>query len=166
MEKQTEYASYLKEKNADYKLLISSWPLMVGFLNNKFNQISRKNIVLKYEVDISRKISHIPEYIMIEIVGILIDNAVEAVDDLQQPEISFEMTEQKEKVQIGVSNSISSSAVDRWSYYLENGCSAKEGHSGFGLNKIKEYSVAYNFILDVKILNIDDKNYFVVVIDI
>lgn len=163
---QMEYTNQLIEKDVDYKLLNIKWPLVAGFVHNKINEALQKGIIIKHHVDIVQKVERIPEYVMIEILGIILDNAIEAVENHNDPIIYLKIDQNQEKFRIIVSNPVDELKMNEIGALFEKGYSSKEGHCGIGLGKLKEYSSQYQFQCIVKMLMFHGKKHFQVFIGI
>lgn len=166
VKQQIEYIGQMSDRNADYKLLNSKWPLVAGFLHSKINEAWERGIKAKYEIDITQKVGRIPEYVIIEMIGILLDNAIEAVEGTKQPFFSIKIFERKGRFHIVVANPVEQLLLDDIHHFFEKGYSSKEGHRGYGLNKIKEYSIQYQMELVVKKNTSNETDYFFVMITI
>lgn len=166
VKQQIEYIGQMSDRNADYKLLNSKWPLVAGFLHSKINEAWERGIKAKYEIDITQKVGRIPEYVIIEMIGILLDNAIEAVEGTKQPFFIIKIFERKGRFHIVVANPVEQLLLDDIHHFFEKGYSSKEGHRGYGLNKIKEYSIQYQMELVVKKNTSNETDYFFVMITI
>ena len=149
------------QENVDYKLLNSQWPLLAGFLYSKIQEAMQQNIVVRYQVQSIRKINRIPEPVVIEMTGIIWDNAMEAVLEMENPVLYLDVdASEKDKVQIIVINPIPEVNINDFADFFQAGYTTKEGHGGYGLTKIKEYSVRYQFEYIVRKKRIEDRDYF------
>ena len=87
VEEQQKYVGTLLHENKFYGLLSSNWPVLAGFLYSKFLEADAKGIGIKYTLGVELEMCRIPEFVMIEILGILLDNAIEAVEKIENPMI-------------------------------------------------------------------------------
>lgn len=132
------------QKNKFYRLLICNWPVVAGFLYNKFKEADEKGINVNYKMTAEQGMCRIPEFVMVEILGILLDNAIEAAMNIENPVIYVYIVNQKGII-VEVSNPILDVTYGEIMHFFEEGYSRKDGHNGLGLYKIAEYSKQYNF---------------------
>lgn len=77
VEKQKEYCGYVMEQNEKTKLVLSTGnPLISGFLYSKFQEAESKDIKIEYHIEVPKIETILPEYELIEMMGILTDNAI------------------------------------------------------------------------------------------
>lgn len=155
VKKQESYFKIIKNNNKFYSLLTNSWPILIGFLYGKFQEADDKNIEVVYDVKLVGRKVGIPEYILIEILGIILDNAIEAAECMEESFIQVEMKE-AEYLEIIVANPIQKYCENEIQNFFVKGYSSKSGHEGLGLNKISEYQKQYKFNKEVVIKEIRD----------
>lgn len=161
VEQQMKYMNMIMQENVDYKLLNSQWSLLAGFLYSKIQEAMQKNIVVRYRVESIKKIDWIPEPIVIEMIGIIFDNAMEAVLGIEDPILYLDVdVSAKKKLQIIVINPISEINTNDFTDFFQAGYTTKEGHGGYGLSKIKEYSNRYQVEYVVRKKRIEERDYF------
>lgn len=131
---QNVYMGQIQADNRYHKLLSVESPILVGFLYSKFVIAEDEGCHIDYFVNISEHSKHfIPEYRLIEMLGILIDNAIEAVSDKLQKQVYVEIIETQEEIDICVKNRseyISQSDILK---FVKRGYSTKGEDRGFGL---------------------------------
>lgn len=82
VEKQRKYCDEVIAQNKETKLLLSIGnPLIAGFLYRKYQEAQRQEIFLECKVAAKDDNYYIPEYEMIEMLGVLLDNAIDALRD-------------------------------------------------------------------------------------
>lgn len=145
VEAQKEYCENLVHENRFTKVLSCvNNSTLAGFLYTKFIGAEQYGIEVEYNIAYigTTKMS---VYDLIEIIGILIDNAVEALKESELPKkIVFELKAYS-GVELSVSNpvdNISNSDIEK---FFVNGYTTKAAGSGIGLAKIKEYQKKYTF---------------------
>lgn len=84
MEKQQAYVDAIQEENRYYKMLGIGNPVIVGFLYGKFLQADKEGIIVSYDVRIGNLESGIPLHKMVEVIGNLFDNAMEAIKNSEK----------------------------------------------------------------------------------
>lgn len=78
---QAEYRQYILDKNKETKLLLSAGnSLIAGFMYSKIKEAEKQGIQVKYKIKIEKTQLKVPEYKMVEMLGILFDNAIEALE--------------------------------------------------------------------------------------
>ena len=144
--KQTEYCQHIIAINDKTKLVLSvPNPLIAGFLYSKIQDTERMCIEFEYNVDIPKTTVVILEYELVEMAGILIDNAIEALCDDKGAIINAEtikkiyvsMKESEERLELMVANTSEYFDEDVTEYFFEAGYSSKGKGRGIGLHKLK-----------------------------
>ena len=143
--KQTEYCQHVIDINDKTKLVLSVQnPLIAGFLYSKIQEAEIKGIEFDYNVDIPKTTVVIPEYELVEMAGILIDNAIEALccgenadTNKDISKIFVSMKESEEQLELTVSNTSDYFEEDMTEYFFEAGYSSKGKGRGIGLHKLK-----------------------------
>ncbi len=161
VDKQRAYCKYLESDNKYASLLKIDDPIIGGFLYSKFQSINNENIEVLNEVKIWREFSNIPKYELISIIGILVDNAREAVYDLDNDErkICFKVFEENNKQIIEVMNICDYMKNNQILNIFKKGYSTKGNNRGMGLYNVKEKSSKYGFSVLVENKMIEDKNW-------
>lgn len=165
VQEQKAYCDSLVEDTRYYGLLNGKWPVLSGFLYSKFIEADKKGIHIKYAVRVERRSYKIPEFVMVEILGILVDNAMEAVEGSEYP-IIYVSIEDADEFRIEIGNPVQGLTQKEMMQFFDKGYTSKEGHSGLGLCKLAEYSQRYG--IDRKALQIvyEGRECFVVVLKI
>lgn len=144
--KQEEYCDYVLKQNEKAKLVLTvENPLIAGFLYSKIQIAESKEIEIDYHVNIKKKSWVIPEYELIEMAGILIDNAIDALENarldfyMQEPrkKICVTIKETLEEIELTVANTSNYYGEDITAHFFENGYSSKGKDRGLGLPKLK-----------------------------
>lgn len=140
--KQEEYCGYVIQQNEKTKLLLSSGnPLIAGFLYSKIRQAESCHISMDYKMGIQKTETIIPEYELVEMSGILLDNAIEALSGMEDEnfvkKIFFLMQETEIGIKIISSNTSPYYEEDLTAYFFEPGYSSKGANRGLGLSKLK-----------------------------
>lgn len=145
--KQKEYCGYVMEQNEKTKLVLSTGnPLISGFLYSKMQEAESKNIKIEYHIGVPEIEEVLPEYELIEMMGILTDNAIEALSKTDEKEInqnrkiciSLKESEDAENcIELTVSNTSRQYDDDMTERFFETGYSSKGSGRGIGLSKLK-----------------------------
>ncbi len=140
--KQEEYCGYVIQQNEKTKLVLSSGnPLIAGFLYSKIQQAESLHISMDYKMGIQKTETIIPEYELVEMSGILLDNAIEALSGMEDEnfikKIYFLMQETESGIKIISANTSPYYEEDLTAYFFEPGYSSKGANRGLGLSKLK-----------------------------
>lgn len=162
---QQKYVGVLLQENKFYRLLNSNWPVLAGFLYSKFLEADAKGIGIKYTLSVEADMCRIPEFVMIEILGILLDNAIEAVEKVENPMIYVRVVKE-ESFLIQVANTIGDLAYGNIIKFFDEGYSSKNGHQGLGLHKIAEYGQHYHFEPRVLKINFEERDCLAMIIEL
>lgn len=137
--KQQEYCGYVIKQNEETKLLLSSGnPLITGFLYSKKQEAERRGITIECKIGIEKEIAF-PEYELVEIMGILLDNAMEVLEKgkMKKKKIYVSLKEREDELVLIVANTsikYEETVIDR---FFETGYSSKGENRGIGLSKLK-----------------------------
>ncbi|MCI8956633.1 MAG: GHKL domain-containing protein [Eubacterium sp.] len=153
-EKQKDYKNTILEQNKYNKILYRiNDSILAGYVFSKLVELEEQAIDVSYDVNVqSDKVDYIPVYIMIEIIGILLDNARDALEEVElNKRIKLVLNEDSEKFTIGVYNVSLYYSEESIIKFFKKGYSTKGVNRGIGLTKIKEYQKQYGF--DILITN-------------
>lgn len=101
-------------------------------------------IEIQYEISY-RDSNEIVIYDLVDIVGILLDNAIEAVTSTEvSKKIVFELSD-AEGINLLVKNPVVNILNSEIQKFFERGYSTKEGERGIGLNKLMELQQKYKY---------------------
>ena len=163
VQEQSKYAKDVISNNRFHKLLVSGNPVIAGFLYGKLSSIQEQGIEVTYTFHISEFTSKIPVYLVVELVGNLLKNAVEAVKTQQvEKQIHLSCTENENEFCLGVRNRSEKIPLDEIGRFFEKGYSSKGGGRGLGLYNVKEICEKYGVDIVCDNTEIDDKNWFLI----
>lgn len=146
VEKQREYCGYVMEQNEKTRLALSAGnPLIAGFMYSKIQEAENNNIKVEYHIEIKKETSVIPEYELLEMASIMIDNAIEALNNMKESTndyspvkiIYISMKETEEHVELIVANSSYYYEDDMTERFFETDYSSKGKGRGIGLSKLR-----------------------------
>ena len=145
---QREYSNKILKDNEDSKILnfINS-PILSGFVYSKVDKARELGIDVAYDVLYEGNDEAISVYILVEIIGILMDNAIEAVmaSDEIEKKIDFTLRDDDKCLKVIVKNeAYNLSRNDIPKLFSANSSSKGEGR-GLGLKKIKDYQKQYGY---------------------
>lgn len=168
LKSQKEYCERILEENEINKLLkLKAEPVFIGFLYSKILLAKEKGIDTKYKIQsVSIKIV-IPVYEFIELVGILFDNAIEAVEEKEKKKILI-------KLEMKTDNSFTLEIANISRYYANNeiekfcnyGYSTKGKKRGIGLSRVKDIVNQHRGTLQIRNMTYLDENYLSFIINL
>lgn len=145
-----KYFEQLMVENHSYKLLrenVSS--VLTAFLYMKFKEVKDKGINIEYNLHIDKLEKVIPFPDVVELVGNLLDNAVEATIKNQNKNIYFEVEERVNEVIFILSNPYEWVEGESFNKYMVDGKSTKGNGRGFGLTNINKIVERYHGFMQV-----------------
>ena len=140
---QKSYCEKLVSDTQLYKLLRFKDTVISGFLYQKLCDIEKREIKLKCDVKTDNFKVSMPETVLVEILGILIDNAVEEAEKTDEKEIVVSVEETEKGIQVSVENSSRPIAETELTSMFDLGSSTKGERRGIGLFKVKKYCLEY-----------------------
>lgn len=147
IKKQKEYCDNLIYENRYTKVLsCTKNSTLAGFVYTKFVNAEQVGIEVDYDISFTGN-TIIAIYDLVEIIGILMDNAVEAVVDSELPQkIKFVLNDYN-GLDISIKNAVCNISYKDIERFFEKGYTTKISGSGIGLGKIKEYQKKYKYII-------------------
>ena len=156
IESQKKYCDNVLYENRFAKVLsCTKNSILAGFIYTKFIEAENRNIDVQYDIAYTN-ICEIGIYDLVDIIGILLDNAIEAVTIKGVPgKIVFELRD-GDGLRLLVKNPIVNISNGEIEKFFQKGYSTKgEGH-GIGLNKIVELQKKYKYDVCAYIDNYSD----------
>lgn len=140
VQRQEEYRRKLLAENKYNKIMNEkSSPVIIGFLYHKFLQAESKNIQVSPHIVIENAECRLSQFKLVEILGILLDNSVEAVEGvLENRLIKFEMIETHKEVIVDVRNPYPVVNREDIGKYFVEGYSTKGDNRGLGLSYVRK----------------------------
>ena len=140
-------------------------PLIAGFLNYKVSKAQEMGITTRYHCVLQKRDMGIPEFKLIEMMGILLDNAIEELssESIADRVLVVELMAEDNIMKFSVSNSYENNNDLDVSKIFENGYSSKGNGRGIGLSKLKhmmkdnngEIAVSQEVFENVPVLKIE-----------
>lgn len=151
-----DYSNYHNKEILNPKIIND--PGIYNLLVAKYEKAYELGIIINFEVFFDFKKLQMPIYDFSKILGILLDNAIEATNTCDKKQINLVFNEfKRQNVQIiSVENTYSDANLDL-SKIFEKGTSGKSNHSGIGLWEVNRL-VERNKNCILKTTN--DNNYF------
>lgn len=159
--KQKAYRTFLLEDD-DYESIVKGGnPIFTGFLNKKIAEMKKGQIDFQYELSYVKLNADFSIYEWIELAGILLDNAIEAVEK-QLPKckrIKMELFQDSLKTCLKVANISSYISSDERNKFFEVGYSTKGEMRGIGLAKVKQLVAEKKGEIVVRNIQIEEYNW-------
>ncbi len=140
VESQKNYVSNITDRSYFNKLLTSNCsPIIKGFLYYKFTEFQNQGISVDYRVDMGEVRAIEIEFDVLECIGILLDNAREALSDKSRSlKIDFMMSYIDEKVSIRVENPAAYMTQSEIKLMTDARYTTKGDNRGYGLHNVKK----------------------------
>ena len=146
--KQREYMEQVENNNRYNKVLISGNSVIVGFLYGKFLEADKKQIQVIYKLDFRDLEWDVPDFRLIELIGNLFDNAVDAVlKGTLKKEIYVAVTESTESIHIEIGNVSPQIDRNQIALFFKKKYSKKGNTRGYGLYNVKNICSQYHIRL-------------------
>lgn len=156
---QRKYCNEIVEENQFNKLLSKGDSAIICFLNSKFSEMKRVGINVEYNVNIGNLECGMPIHKMIELLGNLLKNAMEASRNQKEPKIEVTMLENEKDIQIEVLNKNERIEEAKIKDFFKRGYSEKGDKRGYGLYNVKKICETYNAAIVCKNKEKDGENW-------
>lgn len=157
---QEEYSKVVIQENRFNKLIKVGNPMIIGFLYGKFIEIDKKEVDLSYKIDIQEFDLGIPVYKIVEILGNLMKNAVEALlcsEMYRSLYVSIIETDGEFEIEVrNRSEFIDYSLIEA---FFKKGFSQKGEKRGLGLYNVKKICNEYSLQILCENKNINEVNW-------
>lgn len=148
VEHQRDYCETLIVENKLSKLLKLKQSTIIGFLYGKIMDAERIGIEVKFDISSDKVLCGIPEYKVVEIIGNLFANAVEAVKELSYKEIYFRIGKEEGYNYFILENTVLDVQPNEIINFFKKGYSKKGNNRGIGLYSIKKMSKQFNYLVE------------------
>ena len=161
IDEQDKYCNKILQDNKYNKLLkLKMSPILIGYLYSKFTAASAQGMNIDYEVqDVNIECVNILINDLIEIIGILFDNAVDALRNQIDREIQVRILFEDDKFIISIANISSWKTNSEIEKFFEYGYSTKGKEHGIGLCRANTILKQYKASMQVENVTINDMNY-------
>lgn len=156
---QKEYCELISKENQYNKLSQNGNHFIIGFLYGKLSEIEKKGIEITYRISVEDVNIGIPIHKIIEILGDLLNNAVEALENMEDKNKLFISIEEKEDFIIEVKNESDNFNLNDIGLFFERGYSKKGQNRGLGLYNVKQICKEYQVDISCEIEDIEDKKW-------
>lgn len=162
VEKQQEYCSEIYEANRYNNILLIQNNFIAGFLYDKILEIEKNNIPYEYKIETKVEECNIPYFYLIEILGILIDNAIDATkENVEENEVFIGIQKEATRYKFIIRNTYREVNYDEIIRWFEMGKTTKNNGQGIGLYRVKKICNKWN--CNIKCINkkYDNRNWIV-----
>lgn len=161
-----DYCRQLLKENKYNDLLLAGNDVLAGYLCRKFQEAEEDGIEIHYKITPGISQCRVPMYHVIEMLGILLDNAMEAVKGMAGKEIFFASCETNEKCEFLVRNPfpyVPYEDMEKWFHYETSG---KGDGRGLGLYHLKCLCKEWNCDIGCRNMELDKENWIVFTLNI
>lgn len=156
---QREYCQAIQEENHYNKLLNVGNPAILGFVYFKILELEKCDIEIGYKISIQEFNIGVPTYKIIEILGNLIKNAVEALTQREDRRFFIMIIEKDNKFDIEVRNISDNIPFEKLDKFFNKGYSSKGNDRGLGLYHVKKICDEYNLNIICENEDVDGENW-------
>ena len=160
VKEQMNYCEQIRKENRFNKLLTKGNPVVISFLYGKLIEIDKKGIKVTYQVSINDLDIGVPIHKIVELLGNLLKNAVEAIEKTDNVnEIFLLMIENKDIFEIEVRNESPYIDPNSISTFFTKGYSEKGEGRGLGLYNVQKICNEYMLQIYPENKEINGKNW-------
>lgn len=159
VEAQEEYCKRLMKENKFNSLLSSGNSMLAGYLVGKFQEIELNGIEVDYKIKTNIVECRVPVYFLIEMMGILLDNAVEALKDKDEKRIFMEIKNQDSYLLIIMQNPYQYVPYNEILEWFLLGKSDKGNERGVGLYHLKCLCEEWKCYISCRNIEVKTKNW-------
>lgn len=160
VEAQEKYCSEVVKENYYNKLLSKGNPVILSFLYSKFKEAEKRGIDVSYRVAIKDLECRVPVYKIVELLGNLLNNAMDALTANEELcKMSVVMTEYDDRIRIEIANECKGIDYDKLQEFFKRGYSEKGKNRGYGLYNVRKICEDYHVDLECTIKKIEDKDW-------
>lgn len=163
---QEEYCQKILDENKYNNLPLLGNNILVGYLYGKFQEAEDDGIAITYQIGAKIDEMSIPTYYVIEMLGILLDNTMEALKFSAEKEIFFETTESKNEYIFSIRNPYHYVTYDEITEWFQLGKSEKGSGRGLGLYHLKCLCEEWHCDIECRNTEIERRNWIVFVLKI
>ena len=157
---QKDYCQVVVKENQFNKLLTTGNPVVIGFLYGKFMEGEKQGIEISYNINIDNLDVGVPIYKLVEILGNLIDNAVDALlVSGQKKQLYIAVIESTDEFYIEVRNISKFIEQSDIEAFFKKGFSKKGTSRGLGLYNVKNICNEYSLSLFCENKDYDSENW-------
>lgn len=162
---QQEYSACIRHENRYNKLIVkgAGAPILTGFLFNKFMQAESRGCTVTYDVSYGKMECEFAMYQLIDIFGVLLDNAIEALESFEgEKHLQFMLQEYLDQITCSVLNRSPYLPSEKIHEMVKREVSTKGAGRGIGLPKVIELLNEQNVELYIRNQEMTEGNYLTV----
>lgn len=160
---QTNYCREILNDNCLNDLLrVEMSPVIIGYLYSKFTSALERGIPVKYDIQDISLDERISVHDLVELIGILFDNAVEALEAVEETYRQIYVgigVDERNRFYIEVANASREYGINEMEAFFAYGNSTKGEGRGVGLYQAKKLAGKYKGVIDVNNVVYDGRNY-------
>lgn len=145
VERQRAYCEEIIYDNRYEKLLKAGDFVLIGFLYGKFIEAEKRGIKVEYELKCMELKSSLPMFKLIELIGNLINNAMDASEKCREKRLYVSIIENTKEIAVEVRNEHPTLSAKEITAMFQKGYSSKGEGRGFGLYGLKKMGTEYHF---------------------
>lgn len=156
-----EYCNQLLEENKYNDLLLLGNDVLTGFLYRKIREAEHAGIKVNYKIATKFSQCRVPIYHVVQMLGILFDNAIEAVNGSEKKKILIAVYEENGEFEFLIRNQfpyVSYNVIEEW-FCL--GKSRKGKGRGLGLYQLKTLCKEWDCDISCRNMEIEEENWVV-----
>ncbi|MBR1391764.1 MAG: GHKL domain-containing protein [Lachnospiraceae bacterium] len=157
---QRDYIGEIKSDEKYYDIVTNcNHPVLAGYLYHRCILIEEQQIHLEYKICVDKASCSVPIHEIIEMLGILIDNAQEQlVTNMVEERLMYmALTEDAEKFVVEICNASSYFTNSEMEKFYEKGYSTKGEKRGLGLYRVKQIVKKYKLALITSCKEMDNR---------
>ena len=135
---QYEYYNDISVANRFGELLLIDDKILAGFLYAKTLEMEDKGVAVLYKISTVVKGCGISYYYLVEMLGILLDNALESAINLKQKNILFSISKIEKVYHFTVGNAHQEVMYEEMMSWFKSGSTTKGKGRGIGLYRLKD----------------------------
>lgn len=156
---------HLRQYLQPVDILILDCPLVIAHIHNKICEAERKGIPVKTVFQCGIQELKIPDIFMVEIIGNLMDNAMDEMGNLQEKgQILLQIRKAGKETAISVSNQHEYIPYTEYCHFFQKGYSTKDANRGLGLPYVKKIVKKYHGRIEMGNIREHNVSYFQVII--
>lgn len=140
---QRKYCSEVVKENRYNKLLSHGDHAVTSFLYSRFLEAEKRGIEVSYRVCIEELECGVPVHKLVELLGNLVNNAMDEAEKSGKGRICVTLLEERERIRITVSNESEAIEYKRIPELFKRGYSEKGKNRGYGLYNVKKICEDY-----------------------
>lgn len=154
-----DYGNAVMKENRFHKLLSCGNSVIIGFLYGRFTEFEKEGIDISYQISIKELEIGIPIHKIVEILGDLMNNAVEALlADKERRKLHVSVIE-NDRFYIEARNESPYIEYKEFGLFFDKDYSKKGENRGLGLYNVKQICEEYGLEISCRNVDIDGENW-------